>query len=203
MNSTSGHLHITIPQFFFGLLGLPILLVPPQAFAVEHRLVEHRLVEHRLVEHRFIVQGDQSHADGSAQNEQDAVFITDATGKIFFTVHEASGAAELSLVKHLQDINAVMYGVFWCPHCYEQKRLFGVEALSLLNFVECDSQGLSPQAELCKQQFAAAKAQTGEPGVFPTWEINGKFYYGTHDLKELAEYSGYRGPTNFLRSLGD
>ncbi|MGD1917860.1 MAG: vitamin K epoxide reductase family protein [Pleurocapsa sp.] len=81
-----------------------------------------------------------------------------------------SGEAEIALAKHLTDTGAKKYGAFWCPHCYEQKQLFGEEAFGEVNYLECDPQGKKPQREAC----LAAGIQS-----FPTWEIDGKFYPGT------------------------
>ena len=34
-----------------------------------------------------------------------------------------------------------MYGAFWCPHCSRQKELFGAEAWSYIDYVECSPKG--------------------------------------------------------------
>lgn len=99
-----------------------------------------------------------------------------------------SGGAEMDLAKHLTETGAKKYGAFWCPHCYDQKQLFGKEAFAEVNYIECDPQGKNPQREAC----LAAGIQS-----FPTWEIDGKFYPGTKTLAELAELSGYEGDTDF------
>ncbi len=58
-----------------------------------------------------------------------------------------SGEAELALVKHLVNISAKEYVAWWCPHCHEQKLLFGKEAYQIINNsikVECDKRGINP-----------------------------------------------------------
>ena len=105
-----------------------------------------------------------------------------------WAITTTSGPAEIALAKHLTKIGAKEYGAFWCPHCYDQKQLFGKEAFKELNYVECDPQGTNPRPQMC--QKANIKG-------FPTWEIKGKQYSGTQTLKELAEVSGYTGPKNF------
>ncbi|HZG39338.1 MAG TPA: vitamin K epoxide reductase family protein [Nodosilinea sp.] len=103
----------------------------------------------------------------------------------------ASGPAEVALARHLKNIGATMYAAWWCPHCHDQKQLFGAEATAALNLVECAEDGQNSQADLCR-----SKPQiTG----FPSWEINGEFYAGTQSLARLAELSGYTGPTDFRR----
>jgi uncharacterized membrane protein/glutaredoxin len=104
------------------------------------------------------------------------------------TVANTSSAAEVSLATHLDDVGATMYGAYWCPHCLEQKELFGKEAFSKVKYVECDPGGENPQPKLCQDK--------GIQG-YPTWEINGKFYSGIQSLPELAKLSNYKGPQNF------
>ncbi|MGL6345058.1 MAG: vitamin K epoxide reductase family protein, partial [Waterburya sp.] len=103
-----------------------------------------------------------------------------------------SGEAEIALAKHLTEIGAKKYGAFWCPHCYEQKELFGKEAFEEIDYIECDPQGENPQRDTC----IAAKIQS-----FPTWEIDGKLYPGTKTLDELAKLSNYQGEKNFKYKL--
>ncbi len=103
-----------------------------------------------------------------------------------------SGSAEIALAEHLNQIGAKMYAAFWCPHCYEQKELFGKEATEKLSYIECAPQGKNPNPQACEE----AKIQS-----FPTWKIKGKTYLGTQELKKLAEISGYTGPKNFKYTM--
>lgn len=114
---------------------------------------------------------------------------TAADGQTGFAVTATSGPSELALAQHLQDIGAKKYGAWWCPHCHDQKMLFGKEAFDLVDYIECDPEGANAQVEVCQ----AASEVRG----FPTWEINGQFYGGTRSLQELADLSGYTGPTDF------
>ncbi|MGB3768029.1 MAG: vitamin K epoxide reductase family protein [Phormidesmis sp.] len=101
-----------------------------------------------------------------------------------------SGEAEVALAKHLTDIDAKMYGAYWCPHCHDQKQLFGKEAYSQFPYVECAEDGANSQAAVCQ----SVPEITG----FPTWEVEGQFLSGTQTLQTLAEASGYEGPTDFV-----
>jgi uncharacterized membrane protein/glutaredoxin len=101
----------------------------------------------------------------------------------------ASGPAEIALAQHLKDTGAVMYAAWWCPHCHDQKQVFGAEAVAILPYVECDPEGQNPQTALCRSK--------PEITGFPTWEINGEFYSGAQTLQRLAELSGYTGPMDF------
>jgi uncharacterized membrane protein len=107
-------------------------------------------------------------------------------------VTTTSGEAEIALAKHLKSIGAKEYGAFWCPHCFEQKQLFGKEAFKSVTYIECDPQGKNPQPQACAD--AGVKS-------FPTWEINGELYPGTKLPQELAKISGYQGPMNFKYTL--
>ncbi len=103
-------------------------------------------------------------------------------------INTTSGEAEIELAKHLTAIGAKKYGAFYCPHCYEQKQLFGKAAFDKIDYIECNSAGKDPQPQLCEQKGIRS---------VPTWEINGKVYKGVQSLDRLAEVSGYKGPTNF------
>lgn len=105
-----------------------------------------------------------------------------------YAITTSSGAAEIALVQHLKQTGAKMYGAFTCPHCQNQKQLFGKEAASQLNYIECHPEGKNARPDLCQ----AANIQG-----FPTWEINGKFYQSEKTLQELADLSGYKGSRNF------
>lgn len=90
-------------------------------------------------------------------------------------------AYNLSLAEHLTMTGATMYGAYWCPHCADQKELFG-NAVEAIPYVECDAAGKDPQPQLCQAKDIKA---------YPTWEINGEFYLGAHPLATLAELSNF------------
>lgn len=112
-----------------------------------------------------------------------------APGEVGPPITTTSGPAELALAEHLASINATMYGAWWCPHCHDQKQLFGEAAAQQIPYVECAEDGQNSQTALCRSK----EGITG----FPTWEINGQFYAGTMSLNDLADASGYQGPRNF------
>lgn len=108
-----------------------------------------------------------------------------------YNITTASNSANVSLAEHLTNVNAVMYGAFWCNFCQQQKELFGQQAAASLTYVECDPAGENPQPDLCR-----AKGITG----YPAWEIDGEFYSGLLPLERLADLSGYTGSRNFGNS---
>jgi len=103
-----------------------------------------------------------------------------------------SGESEIALAQHLVKIGAKEYVAYWCPHCHEQKLLFGKEAYQIINnnniTVECAAESPKGKLALCQ----AAKIQG-----FPSWIINGKIHSGVQNLSDLARLSGYMGPQNF------
>lgn len=95
-----------------------------------------------------------------------------------------SSSKEINLAKQLQSIGAKMYGAFWCSHCFEQKQMFGKEALKYIVYVECYPEGYRRGVKL-----AAACSAANIQG-FPTWVINGQQYSGEQEFGRLAELSG-------------
>lgn len=59
----------------------------------------------------------------------------------------------------IKDSGAEFYGAFWCPHCREQKQLFGGSA-SLLPYIECSTSDASGQLQVCKDKKIEQ---------YPTW----------------------------------
>ncbi|MGB8700991.1 MAG: vitamin K epoxide reductase family protein, partial [Thermosynechococcaceae cyanobacterium] len=111
-----------------------------------------------------------------------------ATANEMFPITTNSGPAEIALAEHLTAIDAKMYGAYWCPHCHDQKQLFGKEAFAKVNYIECDPKGPNPKPDLCK----AAKVEG-----FPTWHVQKAVVSGAQSLAELGKLSAYKGPQNF------
>lgn len=109
-----------------------------------------------------------------------------------YNITTRSGESEIALARHLKSIGAIFYGAYWCPHCHDQKQLFGREAVPDIPYVECAQD--APNTEMARCQ--AANVQS-----FPTWVINGQTVTGTQSLEELAQLSNYQGPRNFRNSL--
>lgn len=114
---------------------------------------------------------------------------SDIPGEVGPPVSTESGEAEMQLAQHLTDVGAKMYGAWWCPHCHDQKQLFGKTAAKTIPYVECAEDGQNSQTQLCRS--------VPEVEGFPTWEVNGEFFVGAQSLNTLADASGYNGPRNF------
>jgi hypothetical protein len=83
--------------------------------------------------------------------------------------------------KCLTSRNAKMYGLYWCPHCEEQKEMFGY-AVQYVNYVECGVKGVRAETEECKQ--AGVKN-------FPTWQFaDGSRLEGAQPLAVLGQKTG-------------
>jgi uncharacterized membrane protein/glutaredoxin len=100
-------------------------------------------------------------------------------------VTATSTPATIALAEHLTRVGAKMYSAYWCPHCHEQKELFGKEATARLTVIECAPDGRNSQEALCKTKNIEG---------YPSWEINGKIESGVKPLQKLADMSGYKGP---------
>ena len=74
----------------------------------------------------------------------------------------------------------VLYGADWCPHCQQQKLMFG-SAISAVAYVECPQ---DPQRCL----------KAGIAG-YPTWVLpDGSKLEGTQPLEDLAAATGCQLP---------
>ena len=79
------------------------------------------------------------------------------------------------------DSGAKMYGAYWCPHCQEQKKLFG-SSWNLVSYVECATPGSNQQTQECNA--AGVKS-------YPTWIFgDGKQLSGVLSLDQLSTFTG-------------
>lgn len=79
----------------------------------------------------------------------------------------------MELARDLRQSGAKMYGAFWCPHCHEQKEVFGSAAMKEFPYVECFPGGWERGKEQAEQCTAA------DIRGYPTWVINGKKVRGS------------------------
>jgi len=111
--------------------------------------------------------------------------VVDSAPGVAPPVRSESNAGQIALAEHLTASGAKLYTAYWCPHCHDQKELFGRQATEKLTVIECAPDGRNSQRELCE-----AKKIEG----YPSWEINGQLDSGVKPLAKLAEASGYQGP---------
>ena len=81
-----------------------------------------------------------------------AAAILAPLGAAFIYAMPAGGGAgfEGALARHLREKGAVMYGAHWCPHCSEQKALFG-DAAKDVPYVECAADTVNGRPDLCEK----------------------------------------------------
>lgn len=86
----------------------------------------------------------------------------------------------------LEEKGTTFYGAFWCPHCQNQKKLFG-KSQKLLPYVECSLPSGNGQLKVCTD---------AEVESYPTWEFaDGSRLTGEVALETLAEKTGCELPT--------
>ncbi len=83
-----------------------------------------------------------------------------------------------NLAKCLKDKGAVFYGAFWCPHCQNQKKMFGKSSM-YLPYIECSTPDGKAQTAICKEKGIES---------YPTWVFSGgERVSGEVALSTLAE----------------
>ncbi len=105
-----------------------------------------------------------------------------ASSMIFLTAcGDPLGDKYVSFAKCLTQKNVVMYGAYWCPHCANQKALFGPQGVKELNYIECDPRGKYANQALCVQKGIRS---------YPTWIFtDGSISKGELSLTELSSKS--------------
>jgi thiol-disulfide isomerase/thioredoxin len=102
-----------------------------------------------------------------------------AIGLSYFNEQADTGPGQYDeLAQCLTQKGAKFYGAFWCPHCREQKKVFGNSA-KLLPYVECSTPDATGQLQICIDKKIEG---------YPAWEFaDGTFV--THGMtpQELAD----------------
>lgn len=88
----------------------------------------------------------------------------------------------------LGEKGATFYGAFWCPHCNNQKDLFG-SSKKYLPYVECSLPNGNGQTQICIDK--------GIQG-YPTWEFadGSRPFSGEVSLEDLSAQTGCLLPTD-------
>lgn len=90
-----------------------------------------------------------------------------------------------SFAKCLAGRQAKMYGLYWCPHCADQKAEFGA-AFRYVPYIECAIKGSRDMAPEC----TAAGVK-----LFPSWQFGSEPpKEGVLSLEALSEKTGCRLP---------
>lgn len=109
-------------------------------------------------------------------------------GFLYFLVTTPGKAGRLdSFATCIKDSGATFYGAFWCPHCRDQKALFGRSAKNL-PYVECSTPDSKGQTQECIDK--------GIKG-YPTWEFkDGSMKDQILSLEELASITSCALPAD-------
>lgn len=85
------------------------------------------------------------------------------------------------LARCLTQKGVKMYGAEWCPHCKNQKELFG-SSWQYVTYVECAIPNQQGQTIACQQAGVTS---------YPTWEFSGgKRVAGEMTFEQLSQQSG-------------
>lgn len=117
--------------------------------------------------------------------------IVFVVGLIGFAIFKGAAPSQYdSFAQCLTDKGTIMYGAWWCPHCQNQKNLFGT-SFKKVTYVECSPNQTKTMSEQCKND--------GIEG-YPTWVFaDGTKVSGEQTFDFLAEKSGCELPTTSSR----
>jgi hypothetical protein len=83
-----------------------------------------------------------------------------------------------AIAKCLTEKGVIFYGAYWCPHCADQKKIFG-DDLKYIKYVECDPQGENADPAACQKAGITH---------YPTWSFPGQDNLeSVHQPEELAQ----------------
>ena len=113
------------------------------------------------------------------------VVVVGAWAAYYFLYYQKPVSTLDSFAQCLNAKGTKMYGAWWCPHCEEQKEMFGY-AFQYVNYTECSPEGEHTMNETCKQ--------AGIKG-YPTWQFaDGSRVEGPQPLSVLGEKTGCKLP---------
>ncbi len=108
-----------------------------------------------------------------------AIVLIAIAGFVYFLIKTPGKSGRLdSFATCLKDSGAVFYGAFWCPHCHDQKALFG-RSVKNLPYVECSTPDGQSQKQECTDKGVKS---------YPTWEFqDGSRRDGVLSLQDLSD----------------
>lgn len=100
---------------------------------------------------------------------------------LFFSFYKPSAKNYDSFAQCITSKGMAMYGAYWCPHCLDQKNMFGT-SVEYINYTECSLPDNAGETAECK----AAGIQS-----YPTWQMpDGRKVPGELSLQEISTISG-------------
>lgn len=89
-----------------------------------------------------------------------------------------------TFAKCLTEKGLVFYGAWWCPHCQNQKEMFG-DAFQYVNYIECEKKPGQSRGQLVEACVSA------NIEGYPTWILpDGSRQTGEFPLESLSQISG-------------
>jgi hypothetical protein len=67
------------------------------------------------------------------------------------------------VAKCLTEKGVIMYGAYWCPHCANQKKVFGGD-FQFVKYQECDPKGVGGDKAICVKAGVSSYPTWGFPG---------------------------------------
>ncbi len=142
-------------------------------FSSHDGLMHHREAKHNVVKKKFMIKKKHYWYAG--------VLVAIVLLSLWAYSNANSPGKYDNLAKCLGEKGVTLYGAFWCPHCIEQKQLFGKSA-KLLPYVECSTPDGKAQTAIC-----ISKKIEG----YPTWEFaDGSTLGAVLTPQQLAEKTG-------------
>jgi hypothetical protein len=107
-------------------------------------------------------------------------------GGIYWLITASTGPGKYdTFAQCVKENGAVFYGAFWCPHCQNQKKMFGNSA-QYLPYVECSTPDGNGQLATCTDKNIES---------YPTWEFSdGTRETGEVSFSKLAEKTSCQLP---------
>ncbi|OGZ99029.1 MAG: hypothetical protein A3H69_03015 [Candidatus Sungbacteria bacterium RIFCSPLOWO2_02_FULL_47_9] len=106
-------------------------------------------------------------------------------GVWFYTSSKKQPGQYDQFAQCLKEKGLIFYGAFWCPHCQNQKAMFG-NSVKYLPYVECSTPNGQSQLDVCKKENVIG---------YPTWVYpDGSRESGEIEMSRLAEKSGCQLP---------
>ena len=107
------------------------------------------------------------------------LFVVLIAGSVYWLTKTPGRIGKLDTFADCLKVNgAKFYGAFWCPHCQNQKALFGSSA-RLLPYIECSTPDGRSQLPVCDN--------AGVKG-YPTWKfLDGTIKNGEVSLIDLSK----------------
>ena len=125
--------------------------------------------------------GDAPSKSSSASRIVTAVLIVAALAAVIYLGLRKRGSRLDAFAKCMAAKQVKIYGAYWCPHCADQKEMFG-SSFQYILYVECGVPGSRAEAPACK-----------DVGIrhFPTWQFaDGERQEGTQTLQSLGTKTG-------------